>query len=252
MVDNEKSESKAPAAQKSGARRPRPQGGPHKGGPRHDGDRDQRGGKKKFQREPRGVVWTPITELGRLVKEGMITSVDEIFQRNYVVKETQIYDALIPNLKEEVAEIKMVQRMSDAGQLARFRCTVVVGNENGYVGVAASKNKEVGPGIRQAIARAKLNIIPVIRGCGSWECNCGGKHSIPYKVEGKVASVSVQLLPAPKGVGLACSKTARLVLRLAGIQDCWTKTKGNTRSAANTAKAVIEALKNAYNVMTRE
>ena len=207
--------------------------------------------KRKFSREPKENEWHPITELGNLVKDGMIGTIDEIFQRNYVIKEIQIYDRLLPDLKEEVAEIKMVQRQSAAGQISRFRCTVIVGNENGYIGVGASKNKEVGPGIRQAIAAAKINIIPVIRGCGSWECNCGGKHSIPYKVEGKTASVKVTLLPAPKGVGLACSKTARLVLNLAGIKDIWTKTSGNTRSAGNMAKAVVDALRNAYDMMVR-
>jgi len=69
----------------------------------------------------------------------MITSIDEVFQRNYVIKEIEIYDRLIPNLKEEVCEISMVQRQTAAGEISRFRCTVVVGNENGYIGVGSSK-----------------------------------------------------------------------------------------------------------------
>jgi small subunit ribosomal protein S5 len=65
----------------------------------------------------------------------------------------------------------MVQKQSDSGQQGRFKSIVCVGNEDGYLGIAASKTKEVGPGIRKAIASAKMNYYPVKRGCGSWECN---------------------------------------------------------------------------------
>ena len=69
----------------------------------------------------------------------------------------------------------MVQKQTDAGKSSRFKCHVVVGNSDGYIGIGSAKNKEVGPGIRRAITKAKLSIIPVKRGCGSWECNCGGQ-----------------------------------------------------------------------------
>jgi len=215
------------------------------------GGKPERKSGRKFQRSSSEFEWKPVTSLGQLVKDGMITSIEECFQRNYVIKEIQIFDQLLPNLKEEVCEIQMVQRQTAAGESSRFRCTVVVGNENGYIGVGTSKNKEVGPGIRQAIANAKRDLIPVLRGCGSWECNCGGNHSVPYKIDGKSGSVRVTLLPAPKGVWLACSKTAKLVLNLAGIKDIWTRTKGNTRSKGNMAKAVVDALRKAYNMMVR-
>ena len=84
------------------------------------------------------------------------------------------------------------------------------------------------------------------RGCGSWECSCGEPHSIPFKVEGKAGSVRVTLLPAPKGVGLVIGDSAKVVLRLAGIKDIWSKTKGETRTTVNFVKAVYEALKNTY------
>ena len=67
-----------------------------------------------------------------------------------------------------------------------------------------------------------------------------------------MGSVRVTLKPAPKGTGLACSDTAKLVLRLAGITDIWTSTKGNTKSRSNMAKAVFNALENMYKVMTKE
>jgi small subunit ribosomal protein S5 len=184
-----------------------------------------------------------------MVKSGKITSVEEIYKNNYVIKEKEIIDYLVPNLKEEVIDIKMVQKQTDAGEASRFKCTVVVGNGDGYIGIGTTKNKEVGPGIRKSIARAKLSMIPVRRGCGSWECNCGGNHSVPFTVSGKMGSVNVTLKPAPKGTGLACSDTAKLVLKLAGISDIWTVTSGNTAARSNMAKAVFDALKNMYKMM---
>jgi small subunit ribosomal protein S5 len=66
-----------------------------------------------------------------------------------------------------------------------------------------------------------------------------------------MGSVRIALKPAPKGTGLACSETARLVLKLAGIEDIWTLTKGDTRSRANMAKAVFDALANMYTIMRK-
>lgn len=208
--------------------------------------------RKPFKRRNPLDDWKPLTRLGKMVKDGKITSIDEIIKNNYVIKEKEILDSLIPNLKEEVIDIKMVQKQTDAGEKSTFKCSVVVGNKDGFVGISSSKNKEVGPGIRKAIAKAKLSLIPVKRGCGSWECNCGGHHSIPFETSGKMGSVRVTLKPAPKGTGLACSDTAKLVLKLAGVTDIWTITKGNTKSRANMAKAVFNALENMYKVMTRE
>ncbi|MEM4575832.1 MAG: hypothetical protein QW701_00030 [Candidatus Nezhaarchaeales archaeon] len=58
-------------------------------------------------------VWSPTTYVGRLVKEGKITSIDEIFANNLVIKEPEIVDALLPNLKHEVIDVKIVQRQTD-------------------------------------------------------------------------------------------------------------------------------------------
>lgn len=211
--------------------------------------RERRGGEERRNKPSELEVWRPLTRLGEMVKSGKITSIEEIYKNNYVIKEKEIIDYLVPNLKEEVIDIKMVQKQTDAGEASRFKCTVVVGNSDGYIGIGTTKNKEVGPGIRKSIARAKLSMIPVRRGCGSWECNCGGNHSVPFTVSGKMGSVNVTLKPAPKGTGLACSDTAKLVLKLAGITDIWTVTSGNTAARSNMAKAVFDALKNMYKMM---
>lgn len=220
------------------------------------GDRGRRGGggkrrERKVRRMAQPVEWVPKTRVGALVQQGLISSPEDLFQNNYRVKEKEVFDLLIPNLKETVVDITMVQKQSDSGQQGRFKSIVCVGNEDGYLGIAASKTKEVGPGIRKAIASAKMNIIPVKRGCGSWDCNCGGNHSIPFEIEGKSGSVKVQIKPAAKGTGLVASNAAKIPLALAGIKDCYVYVRGNSRNSENTAKAVVDALKNAYKIMAQ-
>lgn len=193
--------------------------------------------------------WKPKTRLGVEVQEGRINSIDEIFQRGIPIKEYQIVDMLLPNLTDEVVEINLVQKMNSAGRQRRFQATLVVGNKDGYVGIGQAKLREIGPAIRQAILTAKLNIAPVRRSCGSWECHCSLTHSVPFKVSGKTGSVKVQLIPAPRGIGLVAGNVAKQVLTLAGIKDIWTKTKGDTRTTANYAKATFEALKQTYEIV---
>ncbi|MHA1821731.1 MAG: 30S ribosomal protein S5 [Promethearchaeota archaeon] len=222
-------------------------GRPRRGGPRGRRPRD-----KKSRRKPMEEEWIPKTRLGEDVKQGMITSIDEIFSNNYKIREKEIVDALLTNLSEAVAEIKMVQKQTDAGQQSRFKAVVVVGDKDSHVGFGSGKSKEVGPAIRRAIQKAKLNIMPIKRGCGAFDCNCGGDHSIPFTIKGKSGSVKVTIKPAAKGTGLVASNAAKIALELAGIKDAYVFIKGNSRNIENTVKAVMNALKNAYKVMTIE
>jgi len=190
------------------------------------------------------VEWIPKTKLGELVKQGLMT-LDKIFQNNLVVKEKEIVEMLLPQLTETVTTIKMVQQMTASGQRSKFKAVVLVGTD-GFIGTGSAKSREVGPAIRKAIDKAKLSVVPVIRGCGSKECGCGGTHSVPFKVTGKCGSVRIQLIPAPVGVGLACADKVKDVLRLCGIEDIWSKTFGDTRTSENLVKATFDALKNAH------
>jgi len=194
--------------------------------------------------------WVPKTLAGRLVREGRVTSIGQLFEMNIPIREVEVVDALLPGLKHEIISVNLVQRQTDAGEVSQFQVVVAVGNEDGYVGLGIGKSKQIRTAIEKAIRNAKLSIVPVRRGCGSWECLCGEEHSVPFKVRGKVGSVEVILLPAPKGVGVVASEVARVVLRLAGIQDVWTRTRGETRTAPNMAKAVFEALKSTYKFKT--
>ncbi len=191
-------------------------------------------------------AWEPRTELGRLVKEGKIRTIDEIFANNYIIKEPEIVDILLPGLKQELLAVNLVQRQTHAGERSQFRAVVAVGNEDGYVGVGVGKAKQVRQAIEKAVREAKLNLIPVRRGCGSWKCSCDEPHSVPFVVRGKAGSVEVTLIPAPKGVGLVAGDVAKVVLRLAGIKDVWTQTRGETRTTLNFAMAVYNALRNTY------
>jgi len=194
--------------------------------------------------------WVPRTKVGKLVLEGKITSLKEIFDRNLPLLEPEIVDYLLPNLKYERIDAGLVQKMTDAGRRTRFRVIVVVGNEDGFVGVGLGKAKQYVEALNKAIRDAKLNIVPVRRGCGSWECRCGEPHSVPFTVEGKSGSVRVIIKPAPKGTGLVAGEVAKVVLRLAGIKDAWTDTFGETRTTVNFAKATVNALKNTYRFVT--
>ena len=173
------------------------------------------------------MVWTPKTKLGKLVNEGKITSITQVIESRLPLREPEIVDMLLPDMADDVADVKMVQRMTDSGRRVRFAITCVVGNRDGIVGVGRAKGREVGPAIRRAIQDAKLNIIEVRRGCGSWQCGCLTPHTLPFRVEGRSGSVILSLKPAPRGVGLAVGNVAKTVMELTGITDAWGFTSGH-------------------------
>jgi small subunit ribosomal protein S5 len=186
--------------------------------------------------------WIPLTGLGKMVVSGEITSIDQVLESGKPIKEVEIVDAFLPDLVDEVLDISMVQRMTDSGRRVKFRAVVVVGNKNGYIGFGQGKDAQVGAAITKAIKDAKLSIIKVNRGCGSWECGCSLEHSIPVQVTGKAGSVRVTLKPAPQGIGLVTGDIAKKVLGLAGIRDIWGFSSGETRTTINFAKATFNAL----------
>lgn len=186
--------------------------------------------------------WFPQTRLGKLVKEGQVTTMSEALASGLPIRESQIVDALLPEIRDEVLDINMVQRMTDSGRRVKFRATVIVGNGDGFIGIGEGKDVQVGIAIRKAIDTAKMNVIGIRRGCGSWECGCGQGHTVPFEVKGKTGSVEVRLLPAPRGLGIASGGTAKKVLEIAGIKDVWTKVSGETRTTLNFAKATFDAL----------
>jgi len=178
-----------------------------------------------------------------MVKAGQITSMGAALATGLPLREPEIVDALLPEMDDEVLNINMVQRMTDSGRRVRFSITAVTGNKDGFVGLGMAKGKEVGPTIRRAIDRAKINMIEVKRGAGSWQSADGAPaYSVPFRASGKCASTEVTIRPAPQGTGLVGGKVARSVLGLAGVQDAWVFARGQTRTTTNYAKALFDAL----------
>ena len=118
----------------------------------------------------------------------------------------------------------------------------MVGKKRGQFGIGAGKSEEVKPAIESAIKNAKRNLVSVPLGCGSWECGCGQKHSVPIKVVGKLGSVEVTLKPAPRGLGIAANEVVKKVLTVAGVKDVWSFSRGRTRNIYNAAMATAAAL----------
>jgi small subunit ribosomal protein S5 len=187
-----------------------------------------------------------------MVMAGEVTTMDEAIRSGLPIREPEVVDILLPETEDEVLDVNMVQRMTDSGRRVNFVITCVVGNKDGFVGLGRARGREVGPSIRRAIDNAKLNVIQVKRGCGSWECGCYRAHSLPFKVVGSSGSVDVSLKPAPQGVGLAVGDVAKSILRLAGITDAWGFTKGHTKTTVNYALAAFDALTKTAAMKVRE
>jgi len=201
--------------------------------------------------------WNPKTKIGKLVKEGKIKDIDDILAKGIKILEPEIVDMLL-DIKVELLAIgqakgkfgggkrriwRQTQKKTAEGNIPTFACIAVVGDCAGHVGLGYGKAKETLPAREKAIRKAKLNIIRVKRGCGSFDCACSEKHSIPIKVKGKCGSAEIILMPAPKGTGLVVEDECKKILSCAGIKDIYSKTFGQTRTKLNLAKACFEALK---------
>lgn len=197
---------------------------------------------RREPREPRRDMWTPTTNLGLLVKNGHIKSIDEIFKHALSIKEPEIVDHLLGKntLKEEIISIKSVQKQSKSGQKTNMKVVVAVGNSNGYIGIGTASKREMSTAIKGAIAQAKMNLMPVRM--GQWEGTGTNKHTVATKASGKCGSVTVKCVPAPIGTGNSWSDVARVIFELAGIQDIYIKSFGCTKTTENYAKAIILAL----------
>ncbi|HLC45676.1 MAG TPA: 30S ribosomal protein S5 [archaeon] len=191
------------------------------------------------------AAWSARTAAGKLVQSGQVTELEQLYLRGLPVLEPEIIDKLFPEMESKALNFNRTARLRDSGRQLSSQVIVAVGNKNGFVGFGQGKASAVKIAFEKASREAKLNMTRVVRGCGSWECNCATTHSVPFKSSGKSGSVRVTLLPAPRGVGLVAGDTAKEILRLAGIKDVWLQTSGDTRSVGNFAKAVINALESA-------
>lgn len=203
--------------------------------------------------------WKPRTELGKRVKSGEIKTFSEIREQGLKVMEPEIAEVLLEDIESDLLLIgqakgkfgggqrrifKQTQKKTKEGNKPSFATFAVVGNKNGYVGVGYGKSKETVPAREKSMRNAKLSILQIRRGCGSWECGCKQPHSIPFEVSGGCGSVRLKLMPAPKGTGLCVEPECQKVLKLAGITDVWSRTLGQTKTKTNLIKACVDALHN--------
>ena len=191
-------------------------------------------------------VWIPKTSIGKRVIAGEINSMEEILSKGLRIQEAGIVKKLLPDLKTEVIDVGIIQKMTANGQSTRFKALVAAGNENGWLGIGMGKSKQMRIAIEKANNAAYLNVSPVKLGCGSWECRCDQNHSVPFKVKGKGGSVTIEILPAPRGLGLVAGRKIRNLLKLAGLKDAWTTAKGSTTTMNSTSKAVLQCLRQTF------
>ena len=191
-------------------------------------------------------VWIPKTSIGKRVVAGEINSMEEILSQGLRIQEAGIVKKLLPDLKTEVIDVGIIQKMTPNGQSTRFKALVAAGNENGWLGIGMGKSKQMRIAIEKANNAAYLSVSPVKLGCGSWECRCDQNHSVPFKVKGKGGSVTIEILPAPRGLGLVAGRKIRNLLKLAGLKDAWTTAKGSTTTMNSTSKAVLQCLRQTF------
>ncbi len=201
---------------------------------------------RRPRREPEVEVWVPKTILGQKVESGEISSLEEIIESGLRIQESGIIKKLLPDLKSEVVDVGIIQKMTSNGQSTRFKAIVAAGNENGYLGIGQGKSKQMRIAIEKATSQAFLNVNPIKMGCGSWECRCDQKHSVPFKVKGKGGSVTIEIIPGPRGLGLVAGGKIKRLLELAGLKDAWTTAKGSTPTMNSTSKAVLDCLRQTF------
>jgi len=191
-------------------------------------------------------VWIPKTSIGKRVIAGEINSMEEILSQGLRIQEAGIVKKLLPDLKTEVIDVGIIQKMTANGQSTRFKALVAAGNENGWLGIGMGKSKQMRIAIEKANNAAYLSVSPIKLGCGSWECRCDQNHSVPFKVKGKGGSVTIEILPAPRGLGLVAGRRIKNLLKMAGIKDAWTTAKGSTTTMNSTSKAVLQCLRQTF------
>ena len=141
------------------------------------------------------------------------------------------------DLKEKVVHINRVTKVVKGGRNFRFSALVVVGDENGHIGVGTGKSIEIPEAIRKGIEDAKKNLVSVAM-VGT---------TVPHEIYGKFGTGKVIIMPASEGTGVIAGGSVRPVLELAGYKNIRTKVIG-TNNPRNVVYATIEGLKSMQTV----
>ena len=142
------------------------------------------------------------------------------------------YDRGASEYEERVVALNRVSKTVKGGRVMKFAALVVIGDQNGTIGVGQGKAAEVPDAIRKAIEDAKKNMVTIsLKG-----------SSIPHETIGEFGAGRVLLKPAPAGTGVIAGGAVRAVVEVAGIKDIRTKCL-RSRNPQNVVNATVEGLK---------
>jgi len=136
------------------------------------------------------------------------------------------------SLEEKVINLNRVQKVHKGGRTLRWSALVVVGDNNGHVGVGLGKASEVPDAIRKGAEAAKkaMMTIPLKNG------------TIPHGVTENAGAATVMLKPASSGTGVIAGGAVRAIMEAGGVHNILTKSLGSA-NAINIAWATINCLK---------
>jgi len=135
---------------------------------------------------------------------------------------------------ERLIKISRVSKVTKGGKKLSFRAVVVIGNENGKVGVGVAKADDVVNAFKKAKADGHKNLI---------ELPITKSLSIPHNVIGQFGACKVIMRPSIEGSGVIAGGAVRIVLEVAGVKNVIAKQLGSN-NLLNNARASICALKN--------
>jgi len=138
------------------------------------------------------------------------------------------------NWEEKVVQVKRVTKVVKGGKKLSFRAVLVIGNENGQIGVGVGKASDVIGAVKKGVTDAKKNIvdIPLTK-----------YYSIPHPICGTSGAARIILRPSATGSGVIAGGSTRIVLELAGIKNILAKQLGS-KNTLNNARATLNALSN--------
>ncbi|KAL3150717.1 ribosomal protein S5 [Trebouxia sp. C0010 RCD-2024] len=132
--------------------------------------------------------------------------------------------------QERVVQVRRVTKVVKGGKQLSFRAVVVVGDEQGQVGVGCASAKEVVQAVAKAVVGAKAELVRV---------PLTNASTFPHRIDGYFGAAKVMLRPASEGTGVIAGGAVRVVLELAGIKNGFGKQLGSSNPLNNARAALV-------------